>query len=79
MAKLLQLDSTHCFVSEQFQKGTQVLSMGDLVDLWEIKNLPDGKLDENVAAIQVSVDDMLECETGQDAFASFADHCEQTR
>jgi len=67
MATQQQLESFHRFASEQLQKGVQVLSMGDLVDLWELHNLPAEQMDENVAAIQASLNDMLAGETGRNA------------
>ena len=77
MATQQQLESFHRFAAEQLQKGAGELSMSDLVDLWELKNLPADQLDENAAAIQASIDDMLAGETGRDAADVLRDLREQ--
>lgn len=77
MATQQQLESFHRFAAEQLRKGAGELSMGDLVDLWELKNLPADQFDENVAAIQASIDDMLAGEVGRDAVDVLRDLREQ--
>ncbi len=77
MATQQQLESFHRFASEQLQKGADTLTMSDLFDLWELKNRPAEELDENVAAIQASIDDMLAGAGGRDAADVLRDLREQ--
>ncbi len=67
MATQEQIESFHRIASEQLRQGAHALSMSELFDLWETQNLTSAEYDENVAAIQASINDMLAGETGRDA------------
>ena len=67
MATQEQLDSFYRFATEQLVSGGSKKSVDELYDQWRFENLSLEDLAENVAAIQASIDDMNNGETGREA------------
>ena len=62
-----QIDSFYRFATEQLARDGSQKSVDELYDQWRFENLTPEDMAENVAAIQASIDDMNNGETGRDA------------
>ena len=67
MATQEQIDSFHRFASEQLQNGGKEKSVDELYDQWRFENQSPAEFEESVAAVQTSIDDMNNGDTGRDA------------
>ncbi len=67
MATQDQLDSFYRFATEQIAGVGAEKSVGELYDQWRFENLSPDEIAENVAAVQASIDDMNNGDTGRDA------------
>jgi hypothetical protein len=67
MATQEQIDSFYRFATEQLSAGGSEKTVDELYDQWRFENLGPEDIAENVAAIQASIDDMNQGETGRDA------------
>ena len=67
MATQEQIDSFYRFATEQLSDGGSEKTVDELYDQWRFENLGPEDIAENVAAIQASIDDMNQGETGRDA------------
>jgi hypothetical protein len=67
MATQEQIDSFYRFATEQLSAGGTEKTVDELYDQWRFENLGPEDIAENVAAIQASIDDMNQGETGRDA------------
>jgi hypothetical protein len=62
-----QIDSFHRFATKQLANGRSEKSVDELFDQWRYENLRPEEHVENVAAIQASINDMNNGQTGRDA------------
>ena len=62
-----QIDSFYRFATEQLSNGGSDKSVDELYDQWRFENPTAEDMAENVAAIQGSIDDMKNGDTGRDA------------
>ena len=62
-----ELESFYRFASEQLANGGTEKTIDELYDQWRLENLTPEDVAENVAAIQASIDDMNNGETGRNA------------
>jgi len=62
-----QIDSFYRFATEQLSNGISEKSVDELYDQWRFETSTPEDMAENVAAIQASIDDMNDGETGRDA------------
>ena len=62
-----QIDSFYRFATAQLENGGSEKTVDELYDQWRYENLTPEDIAENVAAIQLSIDDMNNGETGRDA------------
>ena len=53
-----QLASFQRFVAEQLAAGTEKSTIDELYDQWRVENPTDSELDENVAAVKASLQDL---------------------
>jgi hypothetical protein len=67
MATQEQIESFYRFATAQLSKGSSEKSVDELYDQWRYENFTPDEVAENVAAIQASIDDMKNGETGRDA------------
>ena len=67
MATQEQIDSFYRFATEQLSDGGSEKTVDELYDQWRFENLGPEDIAENGAAIQASIDDMNQGETGRDA------------
>ncbi|MBD3676279.1 MAG: hypothetical protein HUJ26_22440 [Planctomycetaceae bacterium] len=61
------IDCFHQFALQQIDDGNMELSILDLADLWQLKNLPEAELAESVAAVKASLNDMQNGDCGRPA------------
>jgi hypothetical protein len=62
-----QIESFYRFATEQLENGSSEKSVDELYDQWRYENRSPRDMTENVAAVQASIDDMNNGETGRDA------------
>ena len=62
-----QVESFYRFATEQLENGGSEKSVDELYDQWRYENRSPEDMAENVAAVQASIDDMNNGETGRDA------------
>jgi hypothetical protein len=67
MATQEQIESFYRFATERLGNGGAELSMDELYEEWRFENPTTEEFEENVAAIQASIDDMNRGEKGRDA------------
>jgi hypothetical protein len=61
-----QIESFYRFATEQLANGDADKSVDDLYDQWRYETELSENMAENVAAVQASIDDMNNGETGRD-------------
>lgn len=73
MATQEQIDSFHRFASEQIQSGGKDRTVDELYDQWRFENQSPEEFEENVAAVQGAIDDMMAGDEGRDAGSLIAE------
>ncbi|MDA7504025.1 hypothetical protein N8553_03490 [bacterium] len=62
-----QIESFYQFATAQLMNGGSELSVDELYDKWRLENVTDEEIEENIVAIQASIDDMNQGHSGRDA------------